>query len=170
MYRVIFSHGKDSSPNSTKIGLLRILAEELGFQNHAIDYTTCQDVNARLALLQGVLETYPNDRIILVGSSMGGYVSLAAANLFVIDSLFLMCPALYMDGYDVQSFLPLTNNIEIIHGWHDEVVPAINSIRFAQSVSASLHLVSDNHRLTESLELVGERFTRFLEQLRSKKH
>ena len=45
---------------------------------------------------------------------------------------------------------------EIVHGWHDDVVPVENSIRFAQSEHANLHILNGNHGLTENLDDINK--------------
>ena len=93
--KVYFSHGKESGPWGTKIRFLADIAEEMGCQVESIDYSATQDPEERVALLK---ETLPADEpeIILVGSSMGGYVSLVAALEYDVKGVFLLAPAVYM--------------------------------------------------------------------------
>ncbi|MGI9235530.1 MAG: alpha/beta hydrolase, partial [Woeseiaceae bacterium] len=50
----------------------------------------------------------------------------------------------------------------IVHGWHDDIVPVENSIRFAQGCSATLHLVDGDHRLTANIDEINEYFSYFI--------
>lgn len=147
---VVFSHGKESGPNGTKIQMLRGLADLMGYKTHSIDYTACNNEIERKELLREYLSEQ-SGTIILVGSSMGGYVSASLANEFEVDSMFLMCPALYMPEYESVEYKPKTNKIVLVHGWSDEIVPVDSSIRFAKEHSAILHLVEDGHRLKDNL-------------------
>lgn len=164
MNTIIFSHGKESGPNGTKISLLTDIANIFNFQTTSIDYRKCKDVNERVDLLRENVQQYKAGKIILVGSSMGGYVSTVIASEMKIDGLFLMCPALYLASYEVQTYTPKTQHIEIVHGWNDDIVPHENSIRFGKLNSATLHLVNDNHRLSASHDFLKQVFVRFLEK------
>lgn len=163
---VVFSHGKESGPNGAKIQLLAKIAQQLGFATHSIDYTSCHTVSERVEKLENFMRENANQKQILVGSSMGGYVATVAAQTFATKGLFLMCPALYLANYPVQVYHPITNNIEIIHGWQDRVVPYQNSIQFGQETKAQLHLIEDNHRLNIQRAFLGETFRQFLIRLK----
>ncbi len=161
---VVFSHGKESGPFGDKICMLIEVAESLGFKTKSIDYTELETPDLRVSLLESVVRDFKDEKIILVGSSMGGYVSTAVANKIDVEGLFLMCPALYLPGYDVKSFKPKTTKIEIVHSWQDDIVPYQNSIRFGESNLAKLHLVSDDHRLSKTHDFLKQTFTSFLYQ------
>lgn len=60
----------------------------------------------------------------------------------------------------------MCDNIEIVHGWNDEVVPFDNSIRFAQQTKAVLNLIDDNHRLKNSYSFIEKRFEEFLKNIK----
>lgn len=167
MKTVIFSHGKESGPNGNKIKILSEVAEKFDYNTISIDYRDCKNANERVLKLQETITTIESNEIILVGSSMGGYVSVVTSMQFNVIGLFLMCPALYLKRleYTVQEFSLNAKNIEIIHGFHDEVVPYNNSIQFAEKHKAVLTLVNDNHRLKNSHQLLEDRFSFFLEQI-----
>jgi len=158
--KVYFSHGKESGPWGTKIRFLADIAEEMGCQVESIDYSATQDPEERVALLK---ETLPADEpeIILVGSSMGGYVSLVAAMEYDVKGVFLLAPAVYMPNYYQQDY-PVNCAVSCVHGWQDEIIPVENVLRFAKAQSASLHLVPGDHRLNDSLDLIGPIFKQFL--------
>jgi dipeptidyl aminopeptidase/acylaminoacyl peptidase len=50
----------------------------------------------------------------------------------------------------------------IVHGWHDDIVPAENSIRFARSCGATLHLIDGDHRMTANIDEIIEYLTYFI--------
>lgn len=165
MYAV-FSHGKESGPNGTKIQRLVAVAEEMGVETTSIDYRNCANADARVSLLSETLQQLgtPSRQVVLVGSSMGGYVSMVVANEQPVAGLFLMAPALYMSSeeYSVQSYQPQCDCVEITHGVNDEIVPVDNSIRFVKEhTGTTLHLVPDDHRLKESHNFLACQFKRF---------
>jgi len=167
---VVFSHGKESGPNGIKIQRLVTVAEEMGMETISIDYRNCANADARVDLLRETLNRLggPARQVVLVGSSMGGYVSMAVANELSISGLFLMAPALWMpsEEYSVQSYQPQCDCIEITHGMNDDIVPIENSIRFArENANTILHLVPDDHRLKASHDFLDYQFKRFLEGL-----
>lgn len=72
----VFSHGKESGPMGSKILRLMAVAEELGLNAISIDYRECFSADERVALLHERLIklNIPLNQVVLVGSSMGGYV------------------------------------------------------------------------------------------------
>jgi fermentation-respiration switch protein FrsA (DUF1100 family) len=96
---------------------------------------------------------------------MGGYVSLVASSKVPVAGLFLLAPALYLPGYQVQDFGQLQCPIELVHGWSDDIVPPEHSIRFAGETGSTLHLIDDDHRLSSNLDVLGEFFTSFLKKM-----
>ena len=143
---------------------MRSIAESLGHGTHSIDYRDCKNAEERVEKLSHFLRSQLTDGVILVGSSMGGYVSTVIANEFRLKGLFLLCPALYMKdrGYDIQEYHPLSESIEVIHGWQDDIVPVEHSIRFCRATGASLLLVNDGHRLQDSHDRIRRSFEGFL--------
>ena len=167
---VVFSHGKESGPMGSKIQRLMAETERLGLHAISVDYRRCTTASERVALLDATLRQLdmPPQKVVLVGSSMGGYVSTVMANSLPVAGLFLMAPALWMpsEEYTVQSYQPLTSKVEITHGINDDVVPCENSIRFAREHEGTiLHLVPDDHRLKASLDFLACQFRRFVEEL-----
>ena len=167
MNSVIFSHGKESGPNGTKIQVLSRVAESNGFEVLSLDYTDCRNAGERVERLYDTLSEKDSADTVLVGSSMGGYVATVVATAFPVKGLFVLCPALYlpMDEYAVQDYSPKSDHIEIVHGWEDEVVPFESSVRFGKETNAVLNLVHDNHRLSNSHEFLAHRFDHFLKRI-----
>ena len=167
---VVFSHGKESGPLGGKIQRLMTVSEELGLKTTSIDYRECANANERVSLLNEFFNQLdvPTNQVVLVGSSMGGYVSMAVANEQPIAGLFLMAPALWMkrEEYSIQSYFPKTLKVEIVHGMYDDTVPYENSVRFAKEHDGTiLHLVPDGHRLKASHDFLAYQFRRFLDDL-----
>lgn len=161
---VYFSHGRESGPWGTKIRRLAQVAEGRGFGVESIDYQDLRDPDARV---QRLLASGAEGAgyVVLVGSSMGGYVATVASGVLKPKGLFLMAPALYVAGYADQDPVPHADLVAIVHGWRDETIPVENSIRFAQKHRAQLHLVDGDHRLMEQLEWIAALFSAFLERI-----
>ena len=167
---VVFSHGKESGPNGSKIQRLIADAKHFGLNTISVDYRNCTTASERVTLLNDTLKQLDSSpqQTVLVGSSMGGYVSTVVANNLPVAGLFLMAPALWMpaEEYTIQSYQPQTSKVEITHGINDEVVPHENSIRFAMEHKGTiLHLVPDDHRLKASLDFLACQFIRFIKEL-----
>jgi len=165
--KVIFSHGKESGPWGSKITAMADLAKAKGFDVDSIDYSDTMDADLRVDRLKSILQNENESQVILVGSSMGGYVSMAAANSFSVAGVFVLAPALYIPGWKEQSYSPKTNIVEIIHGWSDEIVPHELSIRYARESQTTLHLIDGDHRLNSSITEVLILFSNFLTRIKS---
>lgn len=160
MTTVIFSHGQESGPWGTKICAMAELVKGLGCEADSIDYHGIADPTARVEKL--VIECSDvSDDLILVGSSMGGHVATAAAETLGAIGLFVLAPAYYMEGYENLTPPPSVPTC-IVHGWHDDIIPVENSIRFARQCSATLHLVNGGHRLTENIDEVNGYLEQFI--------
>ncbi|NCF73838.1 MAG: alpha/beta fold hydrolase [Gammaproteobacteria bacterium] len=161
MTTVIFSHGQESGPWGSKIRAMSERAKTLGCGVDSIDYQGIADPTERVEkLLRECADI--DDELILVGSSMGGHVATAAAEALKAAGLFVLAPAYFMEGYEEVTPLAPTMPICIVHGWHDDVVPVENSIRFARQCSATLHVVNGDHRLTDNIESINEYLEQFI--------
>ena len=164
MTTVIFSHGQESGPWGTKIRAMAELAKSKGCSADSIDYQGIADPNERVDKL--IAETSEiDDRLILVGSSMGGHVATAAAERLNAAGLFVLAPAYYMEGFEALTPEPPTMPIAIVHGWHDDIVPVENSIRFARKCAATLHLVDGDHRLTANIDEINDYLDKFIDHV-----
>jgi predicted esterase YcpF (UPF0227 family) len=162
--KVYFSHGKESGPRGTKIKRLAAMAEDMDCAVESVDYTDTMDPDLRVERLLEVLAEEIDD-FILVGSSMGGYVSLVASESVGAEAIFLMAPALYIPGYKKQEYRSRCSHIEIVHGRSDDVIPPEHSIRYAKEADCTLHLIGGDHALNGSLEVVAGLFEEFLSQV-----
>lgn len=168
--QIIFSHGHLSSPDSFKIVHLSEVARQAGLDTLAVDYRDLRDDPAGRArrLIEAVRQQ--SEAPVLVGSSMGGWVSMHAAEAAPVSGLFLMAPALFMEdrvsyGVVPERYQPRTAQISVVHGWHDEIIPWQHSLRFAETSAASLHLLDSDHRLESALPDLKAIFRRFLHRI-----
>ncbi|MCQ8116608.1 YqiA/YcfP family alpha/beta fold hydrolase [Methylomonas rosea] len=158
---VIYSHGKDSIPWGEKPSALAEVTKRLGFEFISPDYQASNDPDWRVQqLLAQNVSGY--ETLVLVGSSMGAYVSTVAAEIIKPKGLFLIAPAFYLPGYARTEFQPTTANIEVFHGWRDDVVPPENAWRFCREHRARLHMLDADHRLLSILPMMVTAFERFL--------
>jgi fermentation-respiration switch protein FrsA (DUF1100 family) len=72
-----------------------------------------------------------------------------------------------MPGYEDLTPTPPDLPISIVHGWRDDVVPVENSIRFASTCNAELHVLDGDHRLTENIADINYYLQRFIEKIAS---
>jgi pimeloyl-ACP methyl ester carboxylesterase len=142
------------------------MAKSLGCAIDSIDYQGIADPTERVGRLVEACGSYGRN-IILVGSSMGGYVATAAAKPVAAVGLFVLAPAYYMPGYEQLTPDPPEIPVEIVHGWHDDIVPPENSIRFAGACSATLHLIDGDHRLTNNIDEINFYLERFINRITS---
>lgn len=162
MPSIRFSHGQESGPWGTKIRIMADAARDIGCNVDSIDYQGISDPSDRTDKLVAHCADLSGP-VILVGSSMGGHVATAAATLVDAIGLFVLAPAYYMEGFEELTPLPPSIPIEIVHGWHDDIVPVQNSIRFARESGATLHLVDGDHRLTANIDEITAWFLRFVQ-------
>lgn len=158
---VHFVHGKESGPNGSKIVALAQVARQHGWDVASLDYSHTTDPALRLEQLRSACMGL-DQPLLLVGSSMGGWVAAEASGWVDADGVFLLAPALYMPDYPTPAPAILADHAEIVHGWDDEVIPCENSIRFARLRGCTLHLVPGDHRLNSRIPLLCELFGTFL--------
>ncbi len=161
MTTVIFSHGQESGPWGTKICAMADCARALGCEADSVDYQGIADPTRRVDKLIAEAGSI-DDRLILVGSSMGGHVATAAAQKLNAVGLFVLAPAYFMTGHEDLTPEPPQMPICIVHGWRDDIVPVENSIRFAQNCRATLHIVDGDHRLTANIEEINQYLESFI--------
>ena len=158
---VIFSHGRDGEPWSRKISGLAHIARSEGYRADSLDYRGVNSVRERVTMLVEYCQKLPGD-LLLVGSSLGGYIAVAAAALLHARGVFLLAPALLMDGLPPLRPRVIDCPTTIVHGWRDEVVPVEQSVRFARDYRATVHLLDTDHRMYDCLPLINHLFEQFL--------
>jgi len=164
MTTVIFSHGQESGPWGAKIQAMAETVKSIGCKADSIDYQGIADPTDRVNKLIAECRDI-DDRLVLVGSSMGGHVATGAAASLNAAGLFVLAPAYYMEGY--EDLTPTAPDIPIciVHGWDDDIVPVENSIRFAAACKAELHILDSDHRLTANIDEINYYLKRFIETL-----
>ena len=161
---VCFSHGKESGPWGTKIQALAEIARAKAWAVESLDYQGMDDPQERVDLLVDWCRQQAAP-IVLAGSSMGGHVTAAAANIVVPAGLFLMAPAFYVSGYEQLPPEPPACPLTIVHGWRDEIIPWQNSARFGADADARVVFMNSDHRLVDVLPQVGQELGLFLHSL-----
>ena len=161
---ICFNHGGKSEPWGEKFRYLAEIGKSKGFAVESIDYTDISNPDRRVEKL---VDSFPMsiEQLILVGSSMGGYVAAVASEKLHPAGLFLLAPAFFISDYAIQCPTPYSNLTTLVHGWKDEVIPVENSIRFAKYFDAQLHILNDGHRLLRSIPIIPSLFSVFLEQI-----
>jgi predicted alpha/beta-hydrolase family hydrolase len=158
---VVFSHGQESGPWGRKISALAEVARSEGYETESVDYRGIDAPRERITRLADFCKGLQGD-LVLVGSSLGGYVAVASASLLHARGVFLMAPALYMEGLPELRDGVLDCPAAVVHGWRDEVVPYEHSVRFAHSYGAALHLLNGDHRLHNQMRVLRYLFEYFL--------
>ena len=163
---VVFAHGKESGPWGSKIRALANVAQAHGAAVMSPDYQGLDNADERVARLLG-LPLPPHEKLVLVGSSMGGYVATVASMRLKPAGLFLMAPALYLDRPEYGEAAPSAGarHTRIVMGWQDELIPVGNVVRFAQAQRLPLQLVDDDHRLGASQTLLDLLFAQLIQQI-----
>lgn len=167
---IILSHGSDSGPDATKVSALAALAESLGWTTVRPDYREhdlngyAGSIDPRLATLGEAIAASPAPPV-LVGSSMGAFVSGLASLDAPVAGLFLLALPTRIPDYPrafamrpgVKSFL--------VHGYVDDVCPVDEALGFARGQGMPALLVNDDHRLGATLGDIEAAFRHFLDGL-----
>jgi alpha/beta superfamily hydrolase len=169
----ILSHGFESGPDATKVTALAEVAERLGWSHERPDYSDLDakhdvselgDVEARLARLHALAQTAAaRGPLVMAGSSLGAYISARIALEVPTQALFLMAPPLTMGPLPALDAPQVP--ISILHGWDDELIPAMAVAQWAQSRRARLLMVDDSHRLSANVDTSAEAFATLLSSL-----
>ena len=169
----ILSHGFESGPESTKVTALADVAERFGWTHERPDYTDLDaqreaspvgDVIGRLDRLRA-LATAAAARgpLVLAGSSLGAYISASIALEVPTRALFLMAPPLTMGPLAALDAPKIP--ISIIHGWDDELIPAMSVAQWAHARRARILLVDDGHRLSSHVQASADAFAALLSEV-----
>ncbi|WP_267223334.1 alpha/beta hydrolase [Dyella silvae] len=168
--QIILSHGSDSGPDATKVSVLAAFAESLGWKTLRPDYRNddvrgfAGSVDPRLERLTAAIDSLDAPPV-LVGSSMGSFVSGLVSLQRPVAGLFLLATPSEIPGYrqpfDLSEGVPTM----LYHGWKDDVCPPEGVLAFAGRRRLPLIMVDDDHRLGDSVERIVEQFGLFLTQL-----
>ena len=169
----ILSHGFESGPDATKVTALAEAAERLGWSHERPDYTDLDarrkvselgDVPARLQrLLQLAQAAAARGPLVLAGSSLGAWISAQVSLQVPLRGLFLMAPPIWPGEKHAMQAAQVP--VSILHGWHDELIPAQQVVDWAQARNARLLLVDDSHRLSDHVGASADAFAAFLQVL-----
>jgi alpha/beta superfamily hydrolase len=165
---VIISHGLQRSPEATKATAIARVAVALGWSFEIPDYRDLDaigelgDVQARIERLHRLAAG--RESLVLAGSSMGAFISARVSLQVPVRGLFLMAPPIALQGHEIR-LEAASVPTRVVHGWHDELIPALEVARWSQSRSDHLVLVDDCHRLAAHVEFCAEEFGRFLQAL-----
>jgi len=161
---VVFSHGRESGPWGAKISAMADVVRSMGMAVESVDYRGIDDPGQRVVRLLAAAGTLAGP-LVLVGSSMGGHVSAAAAERLGPRGLFLLAPAFYMPGFEAHTPNAVSCPAVIVHGWRDDVVPVEHSLRWAREHAAALHILDSGHRLEDQVDLIGVLLKAFLSRI-----
>lgn len=170
--QIILSHGSQSGPNATKVSVLAALAESLGWATQRPDYTAddarglANSVAPRIARLRATVEALDTPPV-LVGSSMGAFVSGLVSLEVPVAGLLLLATPSAIPGYARPFGLRANVPVILIHGWYDDVCPLPGVQAFAASRRLPLLLLNDGHRLSENVDEIAAQFRLFLEKLKN---
>ncbi len=163
---VIYNHGKDSMPWGEKTLAFAEVAKQYGYLFESPDYRGQLDPDLRVKqLLSMDLSDYST--IVLIGSSMGAYVSTVASEVIKPKGLFLLAPAFYLPDYQQIEFKPTADVIRVFQGWQDDIVPPENVWRFCRTYRVRLDLYDTDHRMLSVMPQLVDEFKRFLTGLSS---
>ena len=150
--------------------LTAALAESLGWTTLRPDYREddalgyAGSVPARLARLRAAIEAQPAPPM-LVGSSMGAFVSGLASLEHPVAGLFLLATPESIPGCEVDFDVTPDVPTVLIHGWRDELCPLDDMYTFAARRQLPLLILDDDHRLSASVDTIVGQFRLFLDQL-----
>lgn len=167
----ILCHGFESGPDATKVAALAEVAERLGWTHQRPDFTDLDakrevsalgDVAARVQRLLGLArDAASKGPLVLAGSSLGAWIAGQVSLRIPVAGLFLMAPPIVLNAAHPLSAANVPTSI--IHGWDDELIPAVQVVDWAQSRRARLLLVEDGHRLSAHVNASAEAFAALLD-------
>jgi predicted alpha/beta-hydrolase family hydrolase len=167
---VILSHGSDTGPDATKVSVLAKVAESLGWTTERPDYRDddqlghAESIEPRIARLHQRIAASHTPPV-LVGSSMGAFVSGLASLEVPVAGLFLLATPTLIPGSDLAFDVRLDVPTLMIHGWHDDVCPLDEIYEFAGRRELPLLVLDDDHRLSAHVDAISRQFGFFLEPL-----
>lgn len=169
----ILSHGFESGPDATKVTALADVAERFGWTHERPDYTDLDakrevselgDVFARVERLHALAKSAAaRGPLVLAGSSLGAWISGQVSLQVPVAGLFLMAPPIAMGKAPPLQAAAVPTSI--VHGWHDELIPAAAVVDWTATRNATLLLVDDEHRLSAHVQASADAFAQLLARL-----
>jgi predicted alpha/beta-hydrolase family hydrolase len=167
---VIISHGLNSGPDATKATALAQACDLLGWSCERPDFRDLDarmpplgDVNGRIRRLHQIVSDISGP-VVLAGSSMGAFISAQVSLQLPVRGLFLMAPPIGLDGYELR-LQTAAVPVSIVHGWHDDLIPADEVLLWAKHHQARICMVNDDHRLGAHVDFCAQQFALFLGSL-----
>lgn len=150
MTTVFFLHGRDSSDHGTKARYFRHY-----FPDTIIPFFV-GTLEERMAQLEH--RVMPQDRLTIIGSSLGGLMAtiFALRHPAMTTSLILLAPALNFPDLPKKLPPPLPVPCHLVVGRHDTVTPAADILPVARRLfqNPTINLVDDFHLLRRHFPLM----------------
>jgi predicted esterase YcpF (UPF0227 family) len=162
-----YLHGYQSSPTSTK-GVLftkKLSAKAIQYRENNPDELVIADC------LKKISHEIQNDHeVVLIGSSLGGFLAATTTFTHPVKQLILLNPAVIPPTTPLESIndilqrilkemidprlfqQKLQTKIDILVGTEDTVVPQEWIMRFATVQEATVHFYHDDHRFSNYLQ------------------
>ncbi|MDE2154692.1 MAG: alpha/beta hydrolase [Xanthomonadaceae bacterium] len=166
--QIILSHGSGSGPDATKVSALAALAESLGWRTQRPDYRDddsrglAGSVAPRIARLRATIEELAAPPL-LVGSSMGAFVSGLVSMDVPVAGLLLLATPVAIPGYARTFDLRSAVSTLLIHGWRDATCPLAGVQAFCAQRRLPLLVLDDDHRLGSSIDMIGAQLRHMLD-------
>lgn len=167
---VILSHGFNSGPGATKTVALAAVARGLGWRTTCPDFrgddagglAACVEPRAARLLAEVRRATRP---VMLVGSSMGAFVSVLVALDAACVGLFALALPVAIPDCARRLAPPRGIDAMLVHGYRDAVCPCAAAVEFAREAAAAALLLDDDHALTAHLDVIEAQFAAFLRRV-----
>lgn len=162
---VWYFHGKHGSPTGEKAEALRQRCAALGVGFEAMDFRGMENPDERVERV--LAHARPPGEVLLVGSSMGGYVAAMTAGALEARGMLLLAPAFFREGYRMAEPDPPRIPTHVIHAWNDDVVPVGASLRWCEPRRGHLELVEGTHQLREHIPRVVAALDALVQEVRA---
>ena len=168
---IYYIHGYLSSPDSTKGALFKKTLNA-----KPIKYRDCPPEKLVISdCLKRISEEIQNDEnVILIGSSLGGFLAAKTSLTHSVKKLILLNPAIIPADYDIlqikdmpQEILrdmqdeklfsqKIKSEINVFIGTQDEVVSNNWPIKFAKAQEAKIQFLHDDHSFTAYINQLSD--------------
>ncbi|MBC8331302.1 MAG: alpha/beta hydrolase [Anaerolineae bacterium] len=149
---LLFIHGLEGSSQGMKAAYFRERFPEA----YTPDFTGSLD--QRMDQLLTVLQSRPEGKWTLIGSSFGGLMAALYAKMRPqsLDKLILLAPALVWPDFALQDDLEIDVPTVIYHGTQDDVIPIeyVRSLAERSFMQLEFHTVDDDHLLHSTVRAI----------------